>query len=501
MSFTPRDYQKPFLAFMTNGGDRAFLVWHRRAGKNMCAWQWLYSEALINPGLYYYVFPSLKQGKKILWEGKTGKETENTKFMDLIDPDMIWPNARDGINNTDMTIKLRHPQDRTKEGSMIQIVGTKSDGGKNEADHLRGTNPRGIIMDEYGDHNPFVWETILSPILLENQGWALFTMTPKGNNHAKKMFDRISKTDRWFVQVLDVTQTTRANGKPVISEADIEYERLEGKDEAYIQQEYYVSWDGIQKGSFYTDQIVQCRKDHRIRPSLYRPELHCFTAWDIGHEDATVILIGQQQGRFVYWIDGIKEVQKDLQWAWNWLKDKRRSLGYQYGVHYMPWDFDRHEWAASGNRQEFASLMGMTDIKVVDKQAVAGGREKVRAQFANWYFDSVTMQWAVDDLSAHKAEWDEKKQTFNTNEAPSTHKHTADAFRTYATARQLPSQDIIATLPTMCDGMQHIFERSQDDYGRREGPDARDLYSRVIPGDSRSRGLRVSQSGRYQGVS
>jgi len=116
--FKPRDYQQPFLDFMANGGDRAFLVWHRRAGKNMCAWQWLYSEALLNVGVYYYVFPSKTAGKKILWEGKTGEETENTKFMDLIDPDFIWPNPRDGVNNTDMTIKLRHPLDYTKDSGM-----------------------------------------------------------------------------------------------------------------------------------------------------------------------------------------------------------------------------------------------------------------------------------------------------------------------------------------------------------------------------------------------
>ena len=312
--FHPRDYQQPFLSYMSEGGKRAFLVWHRRAGKNMCAFQWLLSEALVNVGLYYYVFPSLKQAKKILWEGKTGNETDNKKFIDYINPDWIWPNPRDGVNQTDMTVKLRHPQNRLKEGSMIQLVGTQSDGGKKEADHLRGTNPRGIVMDEYSEQNPIAWQ-ILSPILVENGGWAVFTLTPKGPNHAFEMYNQVRGSDRWFTQVLDVTMTKRADGSPVVSQEDIDLERSEGKDEAYILQEYYCSWQGINKGSYYTYQIDQVYAENRFTPSLYKPQLDCITSWDIGHDDETVVLIGQPHGDYTYWIDGFKVSQRDLKWC------------------------------------------------------------------------------------------------------------------------------------------------------------------------------------------
>jgi len=483
--FKPRAYQQPFLDFMANGGDRAFLVWHRRAGKNMCAWQWLYSEALLNVGVYYYVFPSKTAGKKILWEGKTGEETENTKFMDLIDPDFIWPNPRDGVNNTDMTIKLRHPLDYTKEGSMIQIVGTKSEGGKSEADHLRGTNPRGVIMDEFSEHNPAVWETIISPILMENKGWALFTLTPKGPNAAFRMYNNIKDNPRWFVQVLDITQTKRENGLPVIDEAFIEEERAEGKDEAYIQQEYYVSWAGVAKGAYYRDQLDLMYKENRFTPGLRKSELDCFTTWDIGHEDATVVLVGQCIGPYTSFIDGFKVNHKDLQWCWTMLQEMALARGYRYAVHYFPWDFVVHEWGASQTREQAALQLGMRNIRTAPKLSKEVGRNLVRKDFPNWRFDSEKLGWVISDLGEHSAD--------EASKAP--HIHTADAIRTYATSNRMLSREMIAELPQYADGMVDIFQERHDErqYGRirdyRTGyvgqrPNAGRLYPRTTLGSS-----------------
>ena len=472
--YKPRPYQQPFLDFMSAGGKRAFLVWHRRAGKNISAWQWMYSEALLNVGLYYYVFPSLKQGRKILWEGKTGEETGNEKFIDYIDPDWIWPNPKDGVNNTEMTVKLRHPLDRTKEGSMIQIVGTRSDSGKSEAEHLRGTNPRGIIMDEYSEHNPIAWE-ILAPILVESNGWALFTMTPKGPNHAFKMYQHVKDNPDWFVQCLDVTMTTRENGLPVVSQEAIENERLEGKDEVYIQQEYYVSWAGISQGSYYTKQLDFMRKEDRFRPNLYDPNLDCFTTWDIGHDEAMVCLIGQAQGNFVRWIDGFKVEQKDLRWAWQTLQDMRYARGYTYACHYFPWDMGVHEWGASQGRLRSARDLGMRNIHIAKKLSIDEGHTAVRTQFGNWSFDSHLLGWAIDDLGMYAAKKDEKTGLFSDTPERSKFKHTADAIRTFAVSEKVPSHDMVAKLPTQCQGMYDIFEGTSNN--GRSRLSSRGMYS------------------------
>ena len=473
--FTPRTYQQPFLDFMSSGGTRAFLVWHRRAGKNMTVLQWLLSEALLHVGLYYYVFPSLKQGRKILWDGKTGNETENKKFMDYIEPDWIWPNPSKGINNTDMTIKLKHPEDQSKEGSIIQIVGTMSEGGQNEAKHLRGTNPRGIVMDEYSEHNPVAWE-ILSPILTENGGWAVFTMTPKGPNHAFKMYNNIRQSSRWYSEVLDVTTTKRADGSPVITQEAIDIEREEGKDEAYIQQEYYCSWAGIQKGSYYTLQLDNMYKEGRVKNGLYRPELDCITAWDIGHEDATVVLIGQPHGPYTYWVDGFKVEQRDLRYCWNRLQDLGVAKGYRYAAHYMPWDMAVHEWASSIGRLQAAKDLGMRNIRIAPKLSVSEGRDMVRRGFANWYFEEETMMWAISDMGMYSASWDEKHQVYTDSDAKSPHKHTADAFRTYETSPKIPSHDLIAQLPTRCNAMHDLYEDRAYANGSAEGRAKRSMY-------------------------
>ena len=55
----PRDYQKPFCrAFESQKYKRMLIIWPRRAGKDVCAFNMLVRKALDTIGVYYYVFPS-----------------------------------------------------------------------------------------------------------------------------------------------------------------------------------------------------------------------------------------------------------------------------------------------------------------------------------------------------------------------------------------------------------------------------------------------------------
>jgi len=73
-----------------------------------------------------------------------------------------------------------------------------------------GTNPTGCIFSEYSLQNPNAWQ-FLRPILDVNKGWAIFVFTPRGQNHAKELFDNAKdpkNKDIWFTQLLTVDDTS-----------------------------------------------------------------------------------------------------------------------------------------------------------------------------------------------------------------------------------------------------------------------------------------------------
>jgi len=66
--------------------------------------------------------------------------------------------------------------------SIMQLVGSDN------VDSLVGTNPRGVVFSEYALQSPLAYQ-FLRPILLANDGWALFISTPRGKNHMWELFN------------------------------------------------------------------------------------------------------------------------------------------------------------------------------------------------------------------------------------------------------------------------------------------------------------------------
>ena len=174
--WVPRDYQLPFWRYMQSGGKRAALVWNRRAGKDSCSLNWTASDALRNVGLYWHMAPEQNQVRKIVWDGI---DKQGRRIIDQVFPEAI----RAGVNRQDMRIEL-------KNGSIWQCVGSDN------YDSLVGANPRGVVFSEYAVGDPAAWDFI-RPILLENDGWAIFPYTPRGQNHGEKLFEMAKKSEDW----------------------------------------------------------------------------------------------------------------------------------------------------------------------------------------------------------------------------------------------------------------------------------------------------------------
>ena len=64
----PRPYQLDAWNYLDNGGKRAALIWHRRAGKDDLALRWTSVAATQRVGNYWHMLPQANQARKALWD-------------------------------------------------------------------------------------------------------------------------------------------------------------------------------------------------------------------------------------------------------------------------------------------------------------------------------------------------------------------------------------------------------------------------------------------------
>jgi hypothetical protein len=125
-------------------------------------------------------------------------------------------------------------------GSVWQVVGSDN------IDSLVGTNPIGVVFSEYALSSPAAWD-LMRPILAENDGWALFIGTPRGENHFADLYRMGQAALDWFAELLTVDDT-RAIGSDAIAR-----ERDAGMPEALIRQEFFCSFQsGVASACFGT---------------------------------------------------------------------------------------------------------------------------------------------------------------------------------------------------------------------------------------------------------
>ena len=196
-------------------------------------------------GQYWHIFPMQVQAKRAIWRGIDSNT--GVRFIDQAFPEEI----RDRVDNQDMSIEFNN-------GSQWSLCGS------NNYDRLVGANPVGLVFSEWALCDPHAWN-YLRPILRENDGWVLFITTYRGRNHAYQMVQKLKDNPDWYVDVRDITQTTRNDGTPVLTEADIEAEREDGMPESLIQQEYYCSPIAANEGAYYGRQLYSLLESQRCR--------------------------------------------------------------------------------------------------------------------------------------------------------------------------------------------------------------------------------------------
>lgn len=398
-NYSPRYYQVPFWDAMKTK-KRAVICWHRRSGKDKTCWNFLIKEAFKRVGVYYYLFPTYSQGRKVMWDGIDGS---GFKFINHIPGNLVK-----GLpNSTEMKIRLIN-------GSLIQVIGVDN------IDRIVGTNPIGCIFSEYSLQDPRGWEFI-RPILRENGGWAVFQFTPRGHNHAKDMYDMALHNDNWFCQKLTVKDTG------IISTDDIEKEKDDGMSEDMVQQEFYCDFSLGIEGSYYAKYIQQAREDDRIGHVPWDTGRKVFTATDFGYNDSTAIVWYQLgPGKEIHVIDHYENNGHALSHYIDILDRK----GYTYGGHFAPHDVDSHTLSSGLSIKEVARDAGIayTTLPTL-KLGLQEGIEAVRGLFPRIYIDATKCGRLIKCLENYQKRFDEKYNVYGEKPIHSWASHSADAFR------------------------------------------------------------------------
>ena len=138
----------------------------RRTGKSrLAAWMLIINALESERGHVFYVAPTQGQARDIMWQ----------TLLELGNPVITSSH----INN--LQIKLIN-------GATISLKGS------DRPETMRGVSLKFLVMDEYADMKPEVFEQILRPALADQKGTALINGTPMGRNHFYEL-DKYAELD------------------------------------------------------------------------------------------------------------------------------------------------------------------------------------------------------------------------------------------------------------------------------------------------------------------
>lgn len=407
----PRDYQMPLWRYMHDGGKRAIAIWPRRHGKDDVALHFTACAAHERIGPYWHLLPQQNQARKAIWDAvdpHTGQRRIDRAFPKEL---------RETTREQDMLIRF-------KAGSTWQVIGSDN------YDALVGSPPVGVVFSEWALSNPQAW-SLIRPILAENGGWAIFITTPRGMNHAKRMFDMGKDLPDWFSERL-VATNTGVFTKELLDQELAEYisERGEEDGRAIFEQEYLTSFTAGLPGAYYARIIDRLEIDGRITTVPYNPQCQVHTAWDLGRNDATPIWFVQKHGTGWAVIDYLANTSVGIDWYVKELKAKP----YNYGEHLLPHDAEHEELVSTtGSIAETVTSMGLKNVRVVPRtKSVANDINEVRQILPLCWFDKEKTEKGVDALRSYRRVWDEKLRAYKDTPLHDWASDPADAFRTFA---------------------------------------------------------------------
>lgn len=242
----------------------------RRWGKTQLAKISIIKNARIRNRLIWYVAPSYRMAKQIMW------------------PELISSIPKRWIakvNETVMSIRLIN-------GTRIELKGADN------PDSLRGVGIHYLVLDEVQDIDPEAWRKVLRPTLASTGGHALMIGTPKAYNFLYDLYvlgqiEKNVKGNLWKSwQFPTITS-------PFIPPEEIEAARND-MDEKSFNQEFNASFETMSGRVYHPFD----RKIH-VRECKFNPNLPIWIGQDFNIDPMSSVIMQPQEDGTVWGIDEI----------------------------------------------------------------------------------------------------------------------------------------------------------------------------------------------------
>ena len=227
----------------------------RRTGKSrLAAWLLIINALQTEKGHVFYVAPTQGQARDIMW----------STLLEL--GHGVIKGAH--INNLQITLI---------NGATISLKG----GDRPET--MRGVSLKFLVLDEYADIKPAVWEQILRPALADQKGHALFIGTPMGRNHFYELYKYAELGDDETYKACHFT----SYDNPLLDPEEIDVAKKSMSSYAF-RQEFMASFEAIGSEIF---------KEEWVKVSEEEPDVgDYYIACDLaGFEDVKSISQGKSK--------------------------------------------------------------------------------------------------------------------------------------------------------------------------------------------------------------
>ncbi|MBF0119985.1 MAG: hypothetical protein HQK79_14215 [Desulfobacterales bacterium] len=382
------------------------IVAHRRFGKTVLCINHLLRDALCSGKKRYqgaYIAPLKTQAKRTAWD--------YFKYYARVIPQTKF-------NETELRADFIN-------GARIYLLGA------DDPDKIRGMYLDGVILDEVAQMPATLWTTVISPLLADRKGWAIFIGTPRGYDHFHKLYMDAQNNNEWFSCLYKVSQTN------VLDKDELSSIRKRMSDDEY-QQEFECSFNAALSGAYYGKILTEIEDKKQITNVPYEPLLPVHTAWDLGVDDSTCIWFVQvlKSGE-IRIIDYYEASGEGLPHYVNTLKAKK----YVYGNHYAPHDIKVRELGTGKSRVEMAKELGI-EFVVAPMLSVKDGIDAVRMMLPKCWIDSVKCAVGINALKQYQRKFNDKLNIFHDRPIHDWASHAADALRYFAVSQKEETKEI-----------------------------------------------------------
>lgn len=402
------------------------LVCHRRWGKSMFA----LAECILRAykrkrARCAYIAPYRMQVKLLVWD----------------ELKRLLQDTGAAFNESELRVDLPN-------GSRIQLFGADN------PDALRGQGFDLAVLDEYSEMEPRAWTEILRPALADREGDAIFIFTPKGRNHAWRLYQMAEKDPDWYVMV------QRASESGVLPAKELKAMAAAMSEEEYAQ-ELECEFQAAIAGSVYGKTLRQMASEGRIiMDGLPRRQITTHAAIDLGIADPSAVwLIQVVRGAYLL-LEYFEMADLGLRLL---LENVRDRTGDDVRL-ILPHDAAQRDLSSGRQRIDIVEQMGF-DYDIAARHKVEDGITGAREFLSYSLIDGIGCELGLRRLELYRYDVVQSRGTFTRMPRHDENSHAADALR-YAAA-VLDRHDAQAARKTAGPNSRVIQVRRSDNTTKR----------------------------------